>query len=562
MSETIERKQGVKNKMTSLLAILPALLLLAVWAPSAEANSTTSSCVVCHPIWGGSSSTGHQAHLGIGLGCTDCHGSIGDTPATSTCGSCHVVLGVARHHTSAGASSCSGCHPGTPAPENTPVPGYAGTALDPCDGSEELFASVTTSLDNDGDQLYDMADPDCAPPVEDCNDGVDNDGDGMIDCNDQDCSADPACMVPDQEFECADGIDNDMDGQVDCADMDCAADPACQPLSEICNDGMDNDGDGLADCADTDCVDAANCQPQPTPENCSDGVDNDGDGMIDCNDQDCASNPVCQQPIMEICDDGIDNDDDGFIDCKDSNCTQNPVCQKNETCPQFNPPADHTKLEDEDECEAFHAPGYEKPFSNNCTACHGQDLTGSPFAPSCFTCHDEEWDEMAPVDGGGNPPADHTDEEEGAFHKPGKNRPYSNGCTDCHGSDLTGGFGPSCFACHGREWDEHDAGNPPPANHPFGWTDPVERHEDYVEDNGVGDCIACHSIDPADQGQPLSCFNCHGQEWYNHNGDDDGDDGDDGDEDCQDQDRDRDRDHDGDRRGDSRRFGHQSYDRD
>jgi hypothetical protein len=43
------------------------------------------------------------------------------------------------------------------------VPGYATTtvALDPCNGSEERFASFTISLDNDGDGLYDMNDPDC-----------------------------------------------------------------------------------------------------------------------------------------------------------------------------------------------------------------------------------------------------------------------------------------------------------------------------------------------------------------------------------------------------------------
>ncbi|MGB3097140.1 MAG: choice-of-anchor D domain-containing protein [Candidatus Deferrimicrobiaceae bacterium] len=54
----------------------------------------------------------------------------------------------------------------TPAPENTAVPGYAGltlATLDPCDGSEERFTSFTISLDNDGDLLYDSADPDCGP---------------------------------------------------------------------------------------------------------------------------------------------------------------------------------------------------------------------------------------------------------------------------------------------------------------------------------------------------------------------------------------------------------------
>jgi hypothetical protein len=45
------------------------------------------------------------------------------------------------------------------------VPGYATitAALDPCNETEERFTSITVSLDNDGDLLYDSADPDCGP---------------------------------------------------------------------------------------------------------------------------------------------------------------------------------------------------------------------------------------------------------------------------------------------------------------------------------------------------------------------------------------------------------------
>ena len=49
-------------------------------------------------------------------------------------------------------------------------------------------------------------------------------------------------------------------------------------------------------------------------------------------------------------------------------------------------------------------------------------------------------------------PANHTNSEEGVLHASGNNYPYANGCTSCHGSDLRGGVGPSCFACHGQEW--------------------------------------------------------------------------------------------------------------
>jgi hypothetical protein len=60
-------------------------------------------------------------------------------------------------------------------------------------------------------------------------------------------------------------------------------------------------------------------------------------------------------------------------------------------------------------------------------------------------------------DTGGGLPANHTNSEDGILHAPGNNYPYSNGCTACHGSTLQGAIGPSCFSCHGQEWNE----NPP-----------------------------------------------------------------------------------------------------
>lgn len=35
-------------------------------------------------------------------------------------------------------------------------------------------------------------------------------------------------------------------------------------------------------------------------------------------------------------------------------------------------------------------------------------------------------------------------------------KPYGNGCNNCHGSNLRGGTGPSCYTCHGDEWSEDD----------------------------------------------------------------------------------------------------------
>jgi cysteine-rich repeat protein len=57
------------------------------------------------------------------------------------------------------------------------------------------------------------------------------------------------------------------------------------------------------------------------------------------------------------------------------------------------------------------------------------------------------------------PPADHTDSKRGFMHKPGKDYPFTNGCTACHGSDLRGNIGPSCYTCHGEKWKEGTSGD-------------------------------------------------------------------------------------------------------
>ena len=166
---------GICNRrIWTVLFCFLALAAFAAWAPNADAYQTITNCAGCH-TFGGSSSTFHQGHLNLGLPQSrqTCHVQTGDTPNTSICGTRHVAPGLPRHHQTTGASSCTSCHSGTPAPENTPVPGYATTtvALNPCNGSEGRFTSLTFSLDNDGDGLYDMDDPDCQttpanqPPV-------------------------------------------------------------------------------------------------------------------------------------------------------------------------------------------------------------------------------------------------------------------------------------------------------------------------------------------------------------------------------------------------------------
>ncbi len=192
------------KKMSFLTTCSIALVALAAWAPDAGAFPVfaPANCWSCHSqVFSGSkNSIGHQVHLGLGLpdSCNTCHISVGDNPPMSNCVQCHVQAGLVAHHENADVlAGCGGCHPGLIAdPENTRPPGYdtiTVAALDPCDGSEELFGpnvplgagSFTVSLDNDGDLLYDGADPDC-----DVGCTVDADcGDGMF------CDAAGICMV-------------------------------------------------------------------------------------------------------------------------------------------------------------------------------------------------------------------------------------------------------------------------------------------------------------------------------------------------------------------------------
>ncbi|HLT17646.1 MAG TPA: hypothetical protein VK007_13175 [Acidimicrobiales bacterium] len=111
-----------------------------------------------------------------------------------------------------------------------------------------------------------------------CSDGIDNDGDGLIDIDDPECHTDgdpdnPDSYDPDDDDEgpdgggdgpgCSDGIDNDGDGLVDIDDPDChtdgdpdnpdSYDPGRDETGGGCADALDNDGDGLIDAADPDC---------------------------------------------------------------------------------------------------------------------------------------------------------------------------------------------------------------------------------------------------------------------------------------------------------------------
>ncbi|MBT8108476.1 MAG: PKD domain-containing protein [Gammaproteobacteria bacterium] len=135
-------------------------------------------CASCH---GALANRGpqHDVHADLANGCGDCHGAF-DNPPLANCTQCHgraedagndgsfpgVGRGLRLHHVTLGVAACGNCH--VDAQNDTGVAGedvlpsfYDGITLDSCDGSEEKFASLTLSLDNDGDGLTDGNDSDC-----------------------------------------------------------------------------------------------------------------------------------------------------------------------------------------------------------------------------------------------------------------------------------------------------------------------------------------------------------------------------------------------------------------
>ncbi len=86
--------------------------------------------------------------------------------------------------------------------------------------------------------------------------------------------------------------------------------------------------------------------------------------------------------------------------------------------------------------------------TDECIKCHGEDLDGGIANISCYSCHN------GPTGTIGHQEGWRTNIED-PVHFHGKyGKPFAIACTACHGSDLRGKLGPSCFDCHnGTEWD-------------------------------------------------------------------------------------------------------------
>ncbi len=284
------------------------------------------------------------------VGCMGCHGRIvtGNLPSTS---------GLLNFHAGVG-GGCTTCHDAftypPAAPESMPPPYYGlgvSNVDDSCNGdasSTEDWSGDGVGLDNDGDGLADLADPDCGSPV--CGDSVvqagevcdgtnlwDNDcttvdteafSGGTLTCL-ADCSGwdTTACVIAAvcgndvvEEGETCDGTD--LDGQ-DCTSLDlgfadgplaCATDCAGWDTAGCTN--RLGCGNGVIDPGET-------CDPPSTcPTWCGDDdlctADNLQGDALSC-DAACVTTPI------ETCGDGDGCCPDGCTHAEDSDCPTPPA---------------------------------------------------------------------------------------------------------------------------------------------------------------------------------------------------------------------------------------------
>lgn len=192
--------RSLRSPLTTSAALLSLVVAGSAFAFERyrnEAGADGSNCSECHGgFWDDTSTKGsvfpsdskHEMHQAFITGCTLCHFSsgpkanpyIGESGGTDDnpgigCIGCHTAFGLRAHHAANGITSCAGCHPddGTPSAEGS-TPPYYGTVDTLADNACNLAMVANTNenwtigdfigLDNDGDNLYDLADFDCGPP--------------------------------------------------------------------------------------------------------------------------------------------------------------------------------------------------------------------------------------------------------------------------------------------------------------------------------------------------------------------------------------------------------------
>ena len=155
------------------------------WGNLHEVHRSTmlsGDCDTCHSGSSYSTVSLDQSNGGDGLEPKSCVGCHGANPSPGNPSNGLWGAGLRAHHANAGVGpdsngfTCVTCHSNDPTPpaENvlpsyyfSPDPSHPSKPTDPCNpapGFPEHFAASTIGLDNDGDLLYDEADPSCAVP--------------------------------------------------------------------------------------------------------------------------------------------------------------------------------------------------------------------------------------------------------------------------------------------------------------------------------------------------------------------------------------------------------------
>ena len=201
MKNTQTVQLRITNSLRTLLAGVVFLLVVIAGNSSFAYRQYNDGCMGCHGAFTDDTSTKgsifpddskHKMHKDtMNTECNLCHTSgdgkdpfIGSSNGTANnpglgCNGCHNAFGLRAHHAANGITACAGCHPGdgTPLPENVlphATNTYYGTADTLADNPLNDVALAYTNenwtvgdfvgTDNDGDNLYDMADFDGGHP--------------------------------------------------------------------------------------------------------------------------------------------------------------------------------------------------------------------------------------------------------------------------------------------------------------------------------------------------------------------------------------------------------------
>lgn len=172
--------------------VVASLILVAGLGPTARAYERYSDCSSCHGVFTGPTSPQgtifpsgdkhrmHRNSANMGTACNLCHRNddndnpfIGSSNGTANnaglgCTGCHEPIGLRKHHVITGADDCYQCHDAEAPPAENVKPPYYGTvdtkARNP--GNDVQVANTNENwsvgdflgLDNDGNNLYDLAD--------------------------------------------------------------------------------------------------------------------------------------------------------------------------------------------------------------------------------------------------------------------------------------------------------------------------------------------------------------------------------------------------------------------